>query len=312
LIAAWLHDLHPVALELTSWLKIRWYGLAYVAGFIGAYLLARHVVRRGWAVIGEEKLADFITGVALFGVMVGGRLGYMLLYDRAEFFANPLTLFQLTKGGMASHGGILGIFLFTLYYARKHRVSWPGLGDLLVIGAPIGLFFGRVANFVNGELWGHETNHKFGVKFPQEFFDRVDLQAAYEGLTAQGVPLDHESLVTALHQPNSPLAALLTEQLPARHPSQLYQAGLEGLILLAILLVIRFSRKKIPTGLLTGVFFIGYAILRMIGEIFRVADPKGLNALGLSPGQLYSLPMILVGAVFIGYALRQRSQAASQ
>ena len=172
--AVWLNDLNPVALRLTDWLQVRWYGLAYVLGFVAAFLVMRWFVRRGRGVLAENDLADFVTYTALFGVMLGGRLGYMLLYDRAEFFAHPLTFFKLTSGGMASHGGILGIFIFTWVYAKRKKVSWPGLGDMLVVPAPLGIFAGRMANFINGELWGYEARGvAWAVRFPLETSTRM-------------------------------------------------------------------------------------------------------------------------------------------
>lgn len=322
LFAAWLNDLNPVAIRITDWLQIRWYGLAYVAGFAAAWLVMRWMARTGRSVLAEADLADFMTFTALFGVMLGGRLGYMLLYDSQRFFENPLRFFQLTQGGMASHGGILGIVIFTWVYARRKKVSWPGLGDLLVVGAPLGLLFGRVANFINGELWGHQTNRvPWAVKFPQEALgSSVDplLSQSVSTRVIESVGLEafekrsHESLIRVLREGDPDLRRMLEAGLPARHPSQLYEAGLEGLALFLILFLMARSRPRWPDGWLTGWFFILYGIFRIIGETWRVPDARGLSWLApLSPGQQYSLPMLVIGAAFLWHAARRGAPGES-
>jgi phosphatidylglycerol---prolipoprotein diacylglyceryl transferase len=321
--AVWLNDLNPVALRLTDWLQVRWYGLAYVLGFVAAFLVMRWVVRRGRGVLAEKDLADFVTYTALFGVMLGGRLGYMLLYDRAEFFAHPLTFFKLTSGGMASHGGILGIFIFTWVYAKRKKVSWPGLGDMLVVPAPLGIFAGRVANFINGELWGHEARGvAWAVRFPLETFhtdaagefvhpglNREVTERVKAALGPEAASGDHlpQSMLTLLRQGNTIMREAMEMALPPRHPSQLYEALLEGLLLFAILFWVRWRWQLLPHGLLTGLFFILYALFRIGGEFWRVPDAAGLAWLHpLTPGQQYSLPMLVIGAGFLWYAWRQK------
>ncbi len=319
MLAAWLNDLNPVALRLTDSLQVRWYGLAYVAGFLAAWGVMVWFIRRGRGVLEEKDAADLITFTALFGVMLGGRLGYMLLYDRTAFFENPLRFFQLTQGGMASHGGIAGIFLFTWFYAKRKRVSWPGLGDMLVVGAPLGIFFGRLANFINGELWGHVSNVSWAVKFPQEALtsahpelaEAVTLHVAAAVGPGEETHL-HEHVIRLLRGGDTTLRALLEQGLPARHPSQLYAALLEGLLLFAVLFFVRWKWQRLPHGVLTGLFFIGYAVCRLASEHWRVPDARGLSWLEpLSPGQQYSLPMLLVGAAFLWWAW-QRPQPRAE
>ncbi|MEM0896566.1 MAG: prolipoprotein diacylglyceryl transferase, partial [Verrucomicrobiota bacterium] len=156
-LAYYVHDLNPIIVQVTESIALRWYGLSYVAAFFVGWWILRLLIRRDYFALPEDKLTDFVTYAALFGVLLGGRLGYMLLYDAENFFRDPLIILPFRKGGMsgmASHGGIAGLVLFTLVYARIYKMSWTGLGDNLVVVAPLGIFFGRMANFINGELYG--------------------------------------------------------------------------------------------------------------------------------------------------------------
>ena len=172
MFATYVHDLNPVLLRITDAIQLRWYGLAYLMGFVCGFLLLRNLARRGLWVLKPEQTGDFIAAVALFGVFLGGRLGYILFYQIPKagwsgLAEDPLMVFRVWEGGMASHGGILGMVIFTWFYARKHKVSWTGLGDGLCVVAPVGLFFGRVANFINGELYGRIAEGvPWAVKFP--------------------------------------------------------------------------------------------------------------------------------------------------
>ena len=319
IFAAWLNDLDPIALHIGRWLQVRWYGIAYVLGFAAAFLYVRHAARRGWSVLPETVAGDFITYAALFGVMLGGRLGYLLIYDHDAFFSDPTLFFHITKGGMASHGGIVGLILFTLFYALKRRVSWTGLGDLLVVPAPLGILFGRLANFINGELWGHEApGLPWAVKFPAEVLDAekypvLSHQAALHVAQTAADPAVaetalHQAIVERLRGGDPALEELLQAGLPERHPSQIYEALLEGALLFALLWWVRTRCQKLPHGILTGLFFIGYAVARIIGEIWRVPDPGQVAWFGfLTPGQRYSLPMILIGIAFIWAARSGRT-----
>src|ERR1700719_874459 len=170
MIAYYVHDFNPLIFPIYDNVGPRWYGLAYVAAFLSSYLLFRWLARRGYADLPAAKVADFITGAALFGVIVGGRLGYVFFYA-PDMLRQPLSIFEIWKGGMSSHGGMLGIFFFALFYARSHHLSWRNLGDNLVVTAPIGLFFGRCANFINGELYGRAVNVPGAVQFPKELLD---------------------------------------------------------------------------------------------------------------------------------------------
>ena len=307
LFAYYMHRLDPVILKLTDAIQLRWYGLAYVAGFIAGYYLLRWWARRGIGELKEAQVADFLTYSALFGVLLGGRLGYMLLYDRERFLSNPLTFFHVSGGGMASHGGIAGLLLFTLYWARTRKQSWTGLGDNLVVAAPLGLFFGRIANFINGELYGRPAEVSWAMKFPEEATTwrpgdgRYD---ALQGLLTGRVPADASEHDTILHLARSDdaFARQLGDLLTPRHPSQLYAAALEGVLLFALLFFVREKWPRAPHGLLTALFFIFYAIFRIADENFR--EPAAY-IMGLTEGQFYSVFMIFVGLAFLVFALRK-------
>jgi phosphatidylglycerol:prolipoprotein diacylglycerol transferase len=259
----------PVAFSLGP-IAVRWYGLAYVAGLLGGWLYARWLVSREalWADQkrpGVTALDDMLVWVAI-GIVLGGRLGYVLFYDLASYLARPLEILAVWRGGMSFHGGLAGAIVALTMFAR--RQGWPLLSvfDIAAAVAPIGLFFGRIANFINGELWGRVA---------------VDLPWAMVFPGAGPVP---------------------------RHPSQLYQAGLEGLALfvLVALVVARFGFRR--PGLVAGVFGVGYAVARIIGEMFREPDPQiGFLAGGLTMGMLLSLPVAAGGLWLI---LRSRRAAA--
>ncbi len=310
-LADYLHNLNPILFEFTSWLKIHWYGLAYVLGFVSGYWCLVYLARKKIGVLEEPELADFITYAAIFGVLLGGRLGYMLFYATDEFFAHPLTLFKLQNGGMASHGGILGLFFYTLYYAVKHRKSWPGLGDNLVCVAPLGLMFGRLANFVNGELWGVPCADGFplAVRFPTELasMGRADYEFILSKLPNMDPASTPDEVVQAARE-HPDVAQVLYDFLPSRHPSQLYEAALEGVVLFVILMTVRLKFPRAPHGLLTGLFFLFYAAFRMfIEHNYRVGDG---NILGMSRGFFYSTFMIGIGLAFVIYAARRPAATA--
>lgn len=286
MLAIYIHDLNPVAIQLGEKLAIRWYGVAYVLSFLLGWALYRRLSRRGWADLPEDKVGDFITFTALFGVIVGGRLGYVLFYGLEHYLRNPLEIFQLQKGGMASHGGILGIVIFTWFYARRQKVSWTNLGDNLCVVAPIGLFLVRCANFINGELWGRPTNVAWAMKFPHELDGR------------------QPGLVDAFYAGVPEARAQIAELLSPRHPSQLYEAFFEGLVLFTILWLMR-TRLRLPNGVLTGAFFLFYAVFRIGCEQFREPDSEMFGP--LTKGQFLSLFMILIGAAFVAWGFRTRT-----
>lgn len=285
MLAYYLHDLSPFIIEFAGGFGLRWYGLAYVMAFLLGYWLYKWLSERGYNEVPVEHVGDFITWAAVFGVMLGGRLGWILFYGWEDVRTNPLSALQIWKGGMSSHGGILGLVLFTLYYSRRHKIAWTSIGDSLVVVAPIGLFLVRCANFINGELWGKPSTVPWAVQFPTE-------------LPQEDRPFLHSI------QHNEEVREHLRSILPPRHPSQIYEALLEGGVLFLILWVLR-TRFRVPRGVITGAFFICYAVLRIIGEIFRVPDPAW--AVGrLSPGQFLSLFLILIGVAFIAWGWKAR------
>ena len=367
ILADSIHNLSPFLIRFSENWGIRWYGLSYVLAFIAGFYLLRFLIRRGYSEMPEEKLTDFITYCAIFGVFLGGRLGYMLLYSPKEFFANPLVFFRFLDGGMASHGGIAGLALFTLYFAKRHGYHWRHIGDNLCVVAPLGIAIVRCANFINGELWGKITTKEatpWAMKFPSELHEinlkpneiesvlspestqnlvseamkinpkASNLEQVVEIAGQEGQESVHRLLdqtlnteflrsavsidpdantvdrVIEISRHNEPLRELVGQWVHYRHPSQIYQALLEGLALFLILFVIRLKWKQLPYGILTACFFIFYAIFRIIGERFRFADAGNFPGTSLSKGQFYSLFMFGIGAAFIAYAIYERKRKA--
>ena len=260
----WVHNLSPFLYRFPdSWPivggnGIRYYALAYILGFVIAYFLLVNTYRRNRSPYSPEQVSDLVT-FNILGIIVGGRLGFMLLYDFDYFVSNPLSFFAFWNGGMASHGGMIGVAVATILFVKFHKQSLLLTADLIVSVSAPGLFLGRIANFINGELWGHPSDVPWAVIFP------------------------------------------LAGQLP-RHPSQIYEALCEGLILF-LYIQLRFWGKlgRIPTkGQLTGEFLFAYSLLRMFCELFR--EPDAPLILNISRGQFYSIGTLLTGLGFIVYA----------
>jgi phosphatidylglycerol:prolipoprotein diacylglycerol transferase len=260
----------PVAFSI-GWFVIRWYALAYIGGIVLGWIYARSLVKKerlwgGPVPITLVQLDDFILWVTL-GIIVGGRAGYVLFYNPAFFIQHPAEIFQLWNGGMSFHGGFLGCVAAVMLFARKNDISILSLGDITTAVGPIGLFLGRLANFINSELWGRtaDSSVPWAMVFPN------------------GGPLP-------------------------RHPSQLYEAGLEGILLFAILAVmVRMGALKRP-GLILGSFIAIYGLARITAEFFREPDPQlGFLWGGLTMGMLLSVPMIIVGAILITMAWRREA-----
>lgn len=268
-------------------LSLRWYALAYLAGLLIGWQLMMRMMRRPaiWgdgAPMKAEDVDDLLTWVIL-GVILGGRLGFVLFYEPGFYLSNPVEILKVWQGGMSFHGGFLGVILAAWFFCRAQGIMPLRLADAMAVVAPIGLFFGRLANFINAELWGRPTDLPWGVIFPGE--------AAQSCATAAAAC--------------------------ARHPSQLYEAGLEGLLLGLILLVVVMRGGLRRPGLTFGIFLAGYGLARMFVEFFRLADPQfitpdnplghviGGPVIGLTMGQLLSLPMVLLGLYLILRATRR-------
>ena len=297
MLAYYIHDLSPFVLRFSENYGVRWYGLAYVASFFIGIVIIRRLSQLGYCDIPPQKVSDFIVGGAIFGVLIGGRLGYMIFYDLQDFLSNPLIFFRVMDGGMSAHGGILGLTLYALWYSFRHKISWRNIGDNLVVAAPLGLFLGRLANFINGELYGRVASVPWAVQFPKELYEAppetVQL-ALSEAATINPEWISVDDLIENVRH-STELKAQLAGTLSPRHPSQLYEAALEGLVLFAILWVLR-TRFRLRNGVLTGFFFVGYAILRMIVELFREPDAPLTGP--FTRGQFLSIFLLLIGFGF--------------
>ncbi|MEN8775324.1 MAG: prolipoprotein diacylglyceryl transferase [Akkermansiaceae bacterium] len=337
LLATYVHDFDPVIFSFSEKIKLRWYGLSYVMGFAAAYFILLRLSRKKLWVIEEPKVGDVVTYTAIFGVFLGGRIGYVLFYmlprpgglDR--ILEDPVTIIAVWEGGMASHGGILGIMIFTLFYAWKHKLSWLAVGDGFAIVAPLGVFFGRMANFINGELYGTVTdeNKWWAVRFPKSLYengysdqlqnglqqaavnndaageflkDRVRLVGDYDGYDLSPQDFEHGFLPIARENPD--VMQALADHTPARHPSQLYEGILEGLLIFGLLYLIRVKFPKLWHGVISGVFFILYAIFRIGVE--NVREPDSEKIFGVTKGQFYSFFMIAIGVAFLAWAWKSK------
>jgi phosphatidylglycerol:prolipoprotein diacylglycerol transferase len=251
----------PVAIAIGP-LKVHWYGLMYLAAFASAWWLARLRSRRPGAVLAESDVEDLIFYGAI-GVVLGGRLGYVLLYGLDEFLADPLWLFRIWEGGMAFHGGLLGVLVAMWWLASSRGKPLGAIFDFIAPIVPLGLGFGRIGNFIGQELWGRATDLPWGMVFPRD-----------------------------------PLGL-------ARHPSQLYQAALEGVVL--FLALWWFSARPRPRLAVSGLFLVLYGVFRILVEFAREPDAHvGFVAFGwLTRGQLLSLPMVLAGLALLGWAYRR-------
>lgn len=268
----------PVAVHLGP-LAIRWYALSYIVGFALFIWLGRRRIKQGNTLFTNELLDDLLTW-GVVGVILGGRIGYVLFYKFAEYAANPLSAFKIWEGGMSFHGGFLGAVLAAFLFSKKHRLGFVKTLDFIAPLVATGLASGRIGNFINGELWGRITDpsHFWAMGFPQashadQYLVQINPQYA-QWFTQYGM-------------------------LP-RHPSQLYQFALEGLCLFAIVWI--FSKKPRPTGQVASLFLAGYGLFRFVAEFARQPDEHlGLLTLGMSMGQWLSLPMLVLGVMSFVY-----------
>jgi len=261
-------QIDPVLIEIGP-LAIRWYSLAYLAGLVFGWWYIRRLARMPGAAMSANHIDDFITW-AVLGVIIGGRLGYVLFYRPVSYLEDPLAVFRLWDGGMSFHGGFLGVVLAVVFYCRKHKLDLMRVSDVVAIVSPIGLLTGRLANFINGELWGRPTE-----------------AGAWYGMIFPGDPLQ-----------------------VARHPSQLYEAFGEGILLFLILQFMYHKTriaKEMP-GFIAGSFMIGYGIVRILVENVREPDIGVAILFGLTRGQLLSTLMFLLAAWLVSKGLRHRAE----
>jgi len=273
-------EFDPALVEIGP-LAIRWYGLMYLLGFAAAWWLGRSRARAGLAPLAPERVEDLIFYGAL-GVILGGRLGYILFYDFARWLHDPLVLLRVWEGGMSFHGGLLGVLVAMLLLARRERIRFLALTDFIAPLVPVGLFAGRIGNFINGELWGASTQLPWGMQLACA--PRPDLCLNKLGL-----------------EPGTAFT-------PPLHPSQLYQATLEGVILFGLLWW--FSARPRAIGRVSGLFLLGYGFFRFIVEFVRMPDSQlGYLAFDwLTMGQLLSLPMVALGLFLLLRAAPRREE----
>ncbi|KAA2315175.1 prolipoprotein diacylglyceryl transferase [Pseudooceanicola sediminis] len=272
--------------------SLRWYALAYLVGIVLGWLLARAAIDRArlWpanaAPMTRTQLDDFLTWL-IVGVILGGRLGFVLFYQPEYYFAHPAEIPMIWQGGMAFHGGLIGVAIAITLFCYRQSIPLLPAFDMLALATPPGLLLGRIANFINAELWGRPTDAPWGVIFPGE---------AAQSCATAAAPC-------------------------ARHPSQLYEAGMEGLILGAILITLAFTTTILKRpGRLTGIFIAGYGVARFIVEFFRLADAQFITptnphghvlqfseTAGLTMGQVLSLPMVLIGLALVAWSCRPRA-----
>jgi phosphatidylglycerol:prolipoprotein diacylglycerol transferase len=259
----------PIAIAFGP-LAIRWYALAYIVGLIIGWRYCLLLANRAPKLVGPRDIDDFLVWATL-GVVLGGRVGFVLFYNLPYYIDHPMQMFELWHGGMSFHGGALGVTIAIVLFARARQLSIFALSDIVIEAIPIGLFFGRLANFINDELWGRETNVPWAVIFPN----------------GGNVP---------------------------RHPSQLYEAACEGLLLFLLLLYAEHRGTRQRPGVETGIFLIGYALARMSGELFRQPDAQlgflfFIGGFGVTMGQLLSVPVLVAGVLVIAWARRRPLEA---
>lgn len=335
-----IHDLSPFIFKITATFGPRWYGFSYMLGFVCAYFIILWLVDRQQAGLTREQVSDFITYGA-FGTMIGGRLGYCIFYDPELLWSTSWNfpfwkVLAVNEGGMASHGGIIGIVVACWLYGRKHRINWIYLLDLAAIVGPIGVLFGRIANFINGELVGRiaPSEFKYGVKFPTDIsnwpayeFSRLEsLTPVVEKINITGskwlellssfrtnqnsrdeVYAALSQIVNEIQNGNTGIKEAIGPLLDYRYPSQLFAGLSEGLFTFLVLFIL--ARKSRTPGFIAGSFVICYAAVRIFNEMFRQPDLQlGFQLFGLTRGQWLSIAMMAVGLVIMVYWRSTQSQ----
>ncbi len=356
----WVHNLNPFIIQLGDNFGLRWYGMAYMTGFLAGAMIMIFMAGRGRKTLHAEQVTDFVTYCVL-GVMLGGRLGYVLFYspDLLTSFKAHLSLMipgtnfgiqtdhfwsaiAVWEGGMASHGGIMGLMLAAYLFARKFKLDWLHLGDMTCIGGTIGVFCGRIANFVNGELMGREASPSlpWAVKFPTDMhrwlgYDSDKLASLKEAVAKIGIAPDQwnewvnqfrvnsqassqvqavvDRLILEVQKHNSAVTEALSLILPPRHPSQIYEALLEGVFLFVVLFL--FWKKPRKPGVVGALFLTLYSVVRIICEHFRMPDAhivaQEFSRLGVTRGQVLSFAQFVLSAAFLIWLSRRKVEVIS-
>ncbi len=332
LTAAYIHNLSPFAIQFTDTIGIRWYGLSYLAGFLAAYFMLLRLSKKKIIPLTAQQVSDFVFYVAV-GIIIGGRLGYCLFYDPSLFsrFSNSFPFWgvlEVHKGGMASHGGIAGVIAACIIFARKEGLSKITLFDLVALTACLGIFFGRMANFVNAELVGRPcpAGYALAVKFPQDllnlepwrYHEMAGISEALgyspeifkAELTLQNQHFFNklaETTITRIQSGDKQLASLVDPLLTPRYPSQIYAGLLEGLAIFITLWILYIKFRK--PGIASSGFMIMYPIMRVLSEEFRMPDAQlGFQALGLTRGQWLSLSMLIFSLTYSFIVLSKKSE----
>lgn len=350
-MSAYTHSLSPFFIEFSQGIGLRWYGLSYIFAFVFATFIIKWKVRSSKSSLKVKEVSDFVYFMA-FGILIGGRLGYCLFYAPYLFFQWSSSfpfwgILELHKGGMASHGGMLGVIGACYLYSRKKQLPFLHLVDLVALSSGIGLFFGRLANFVNGELYGRVCIEAcaFGVRFPQELYRWLQempsklsalaplvekMSEAKIGVSGQKVNVEiwnswiaelinqsssaHYKVslwinkIILLAEASNPLVMQNLSILSVRYPSQIFQALLEGL--LVFILCFFIWQKPRPLGFITGCFGLFYSIARIIGEAYRMPDLGiGFQWLGLTRGQWLSIAFIAISMLFLLFSIRSKEKS---
>ncbi len=343
-LASWVHDLDPVVLRIPGGLAIRWYGLSYVAGFLFGWIALSALAKRGRILIPAQRVPDLILALVA-GTLIGGRLGYAIIYQPSLFISTVdgppwWALLAINEGGMASHGGMAGVVIAGWIFARALKIPALHVADCAAFAAPVGIFLARCANFVNGELLGRmvagpgEPAPGWAVKYPQEMVDRwaplmvdpafvppeltqdqaTELRAFLTSVSTDPgatdlMPVAYD-VINEIQQGNAALAQAIEPYLSARHPSQLYQAFAEGLLVLAVLVCV-WRRPRKP-GVVGAWFLIVYGIGRVLTEFVRLPDAHlaAQRLVGLSRGQWLSIAMVGVGAFTLWWVSKRSNQDA--
>ncbi len=295
---------NPIALQLGPF-AIRWYALSYIVGILIGWRYCLYLADRPPRLVGRKDVDDFLVWATL-GVVLGGRIGYVLFYNLPYYVDHPLEALYLWHGGMSFHGGALGVTIGIFLFTRVRKLPLFAFSDIITAAIPIGLFFGRIANFINGELYGRPAEIAWAMKFPTELMaDPTKAGAAIEAVTKVDPQLNSVEAIINAYRGDPTVRVIVDRLLTPRHPSQLYEAACEGILLFLLLFFSERMGARTRPGMLTGLFLTGYAVARMSGELFRQPDVQlGYLFLGLTMGQLLSIPVLVAGLAIIWWSRR--------